>query len=321
MSPMGEYSDFKDCVSKNKDKGNPDAYCGSIKAKVEGKHTASMGGNSKNLLENDKKEFKKESQEHPELPKRTILQIVQDHKKKYGAKHLKQTLAKHWKAAKMGRVVGEYSLAAPNKTAQHSGLGQIPADYKKNIICKKNILAKHWKTIKGSHSKMQSHGPIFTKRARHQHQTPTMPEYALLDVQFLTEGTYHTKDTPYFYPWEVIEKAAHTFEGEDFFVNHSDTNGTEMGIIDKVYTELIDGANWLCAKVKVPEAQFTQSLLERIENGLIKAVSSTHDFVTDPNDPSRTVQKIVGKALSTVSEGEVEGAKIRSIERHVKDRS
>jgi len=33
--PFADYSDFDDCTSKNKDKGNPDAYCGSIKHKVE----------------------------------------------------------------------------------------------------------------------------------------------------------------------------------------------------------------------------------------------------------------------------------------------
>ena len=35
--PMGEYTDFDDCVLKNQDKDNPDAYCGAIKAKIEGK--------------------------------------------------------------------------------------------------------------------------------------------------------------------------------------------------------------------------------------------------------------------------------------------
>ena len=35
-APMGEYKDFADCVSKNKDKEDPEAYCGSIKQKVEG---------------------------------------------------------------------------------------------------------------------------------------------------------------------------------------------------------------------------------------------------------------------------------------------
>src|ERR1700752_4092476 len=34
-APFADYSDFADCVSKNKDKGDPDAYCGYIKHKVE----------------------------------------------------------------------------------------------------------------------------------------------------------------------------------------------------------------------------------------------------------------------------------------------
>lgn len=32
---FADYTDFADCVSKNKDKSDPDAYCGSIKHKVE----------------------------------------------------------------------------------------------------------------------------------------------------------------------------------------------------------------------------------------------------------------------------------------------
>jgi len=33
--PFASYKDFADCVAKNKDKDDPEAYCGSIKAKVE----------------------------------------------------------------------------------------------------------------------------------------------------------------------------------------------------------------------------------------------------------------------------------------------
>jgi hypothetical protein len=33
--PMGSYQDFDDCVAKNKDKDDPQAYCGAIKHKVE----------------------------------------------------------------------------------------------------------------------------------------------------------------------------------------------------------------------------------------------------------------------------------------------
>jgi len=41
--PMGEYKDFDDCVAKNKDKGDPQAYCASIMRKIEGK-ARTVGG-------------------------------------------------------------------------------------------------------------------------------------------------------------------------------------------------------------------------------------------------------------------------------------
>lgn len=34
--PFGDYTDFQDCLNKNKGKENPSAYCGAIKHKVEG---------------------------------------------------------------------------------------------------------------------------------------------------------------------------------------------------------------------------------------------------------------------------------------------
>lgn len=33
--PMGQYKDFQDCVNKNRDKKNPEAYCGEIKKRTE----------------------------------------------------------------------------------------------------------------------------------------------------------------------------------------------------------------------------------------------------------------------------------------------
>ena len=35
MSPFGSYRNFEDCVKKNQDKDDPEAYCGAIKHKVE----------------------------------------------------------------------------------------------------------------------------------------------------------------------------------------------------------------------------------------------------------------------------------------------
>jgi len=35
QKPFGGYEDFDECVSQNSDKDNPEAYCGSIKHKIE----------------------------------------------------------------------------------------------------------------------------------------------------------------------------------------------------------------------------------------------------------------------------------------------
>ena len=47
MSPFGKYDSFDDCVSKNSDKDDPDAYCATIKRQVEGK---SIGGFLKSAM-------------------------------------------------------------------------------------------------------------------------------------------------------------------------------------------------------------------------------------------------------------------------------
>lgn len=38
--PFGEYKDFEDCVRKNQDKENPEAYCAVIEKKITGKWPA-----------------------------------------------------------------------------------------------------------------------------------------------------------------------------------------------------------------------------------------------------------------------------------------
>ena len=37
MAPMGDYTDFQDCVDKNASKDDPEAYCAAIKRQIEGK--------------------------------------------------------------------------------------------------------------------------------------------------------------------------------------------------------------------------------------------------------------------------------------------
>ena len=55
--PFGDYSSFEDCVSKNKDKSDPEAYCAVIKRKIEGKAPEGEGGNVMVEKEVDTKAF------------------------------------------------------------------------------------------------------------------------------------------------------------------------------------------------------------------------------------------------------------------------
>lgn len=41
--PFGEYKDFDDCVRKNKDKRNPEAYCAEVHKKIIGKWPGEKG--------------------------------------------------------------------------------------------------------------------------------------------------------------------------------------------------------------------------------------------------------------------------------------
>ena len=50
--PFAGYKNFADCVRKNKDKSDPEAYCGYIKHKVEDKESENIGGPSTAAMEN-----------------------------------------------------------------------------------------------------------------------------------------------------------------------------------------------------------------------------------------------------------------------------
>jgi hypothetical protein len=78
--PFAGYKDFDDCVAQNSDKDNPEAYCGSIQAQVEG--TKKQNGEPKtdverakvhfNISEEDWKTFSDEEKQKyiNQLPKR-----------------------------------------------------------------------------------------------------------------------------------------------------------------------------------------------------------------------------------------------------------
>jgi hypothetical protein len=231
-------------------------------------------------------EVEKETKEHPALPKKTILQIVEDHKAKHGCKATMRKVAMHWKALTM---------------AKHGSLNQIPTDYKKSLDGKS----------------MATHSGV--KRQKVSHARIPMDEYAEIDAQVLKEGEWPDVDgIPRFYPWDVIEQCISTFKDREFYIDHpNNPHGTEMGLIVDTPVLERDGENWGCMKVRVPETEFTQAFLERVENGLIKEVSSVHDLEFNTSNPKQ-VTKFTGDSLGTVRAGAVDGARIYQIKRHIR---
>lgn len=245
----------------------------------------------------------------------------------------------------------------PNPQAKwKAGVGQLPADYKKTMNGKplagiKSKLAGLWRKQKAEpeyqtrlneekekekkehpwlsdiqarkvaedhlarHSRKISHGKIPSERlARH----AEMKSYAEIEAAFLKEGEWRTGGIPYKYDWEIIQRDMPTWKNREFFIGHSEESGLEYGLIKEVRPKEINGEKWAVAKIRVPESKFTQDMLDRIENGLMRYVSTTHSFYVNPDDPERKVQKIVGKAISTVLDPEVPDAKILRIIRKIR---
>jgi len=205
-------------------------------------------------------------------------------------------------------------LRAALKKANWSGLAQIPETPKKKLD-KKKITRMALKRALMKCNKVQHGKPQTKRKARHSIE---MKEYAELEVAFLRAGNWRTKGIPYHYSWEVIKRDGKSFEGREFFINHDEESGLEMGKITQVYEKMIDGVRWLVAKVRIPESDFAKGFLERIENGLIRFVSSTHMFITDK---SRQVRELTGDAISTVRQPEVTNARILSIDRHAEKKN
>ena len=162
------------------------------------------------------------------------------------------------------------------------------------------------------------HGQEPLKKSKIAKHSLNMTNFALVDVAFIREGSFRTNGIPFNYKWNVIERDGRSWEGKEFYIDHIEKSNTEYGLIDKIYTKVLDGTNWLCAKVKIPETSFTKAFLERIENGLVRYVSSTHQFFVNPSNDAREVEKIRGLGISTVKEPEVEGARILSCQRNLR---
>lgn len=197
---------------------------------------------------------------------------------------------------------------------------QIPPDYKK--VQEKRTWKYPAKAAKLSQAWAQKKNAVLVNRVSSKVSAHlgamAMTEYAELEMAFLKECFAHVNGIPFFHPFAVISRDKDTYTGKQFYLNHDEKAGTEIGIIRDVYEKVINGVKWLCGRVHVPEAGFTSGILDRIENGLVKDVSSTHTAIFEPADPNRTVTRIIGDSVSLVRRGEIEGAKIISIKRHIR---
>ena len=275
----------------------------------------------------DGPEFDKEKKEHPSLPDKDIKQIVEDHDKK-------KAIPSWIEDAIVRQVIHMWPNVQATKVFRNiMGDGSVEEAIVNRYVNEKEIFQRIREEIayfeknppdaefpkKAQHSQILSHGSMPKERiARH---SVGMKEYAEIEAAFLKEGEWHTNGVSYKYPWDVIERDKDSFKDREFFIGHNEESGLEYGLVSDVEARELDGNRWLVAKIRVPESEFTKGLLSRIENGLVRNVSTTHSFIVDPNDPERTVRKINGKAISTVIEPEVDGAKILSINRGLKANS
>ncbi len=185
-----------------------------------------------------------------------------------------------------------------------------PTDIKKKI-------AKAYKAMVAMHGKSLRQGQLAPCKKLAQHQI-AMKNYSLVEAKFLTPGKYEAiNGKKYEYDWPVLARDKDTFKGKTFYVSHlKQKTAMEFGIIKKVYAKTIEGKKWLVAQIKIPEISLTQNLLARIQQGLTKHVSSTHNFTVE--EGTDKVNKIMGSALSAESSAEVKGAKFIEVKRNLK---
>ena len=268
-------------------------------------------------------EFEKERKEHPSFSDKQIQQIVADHERIAGKKAKADTLDRDV-LAKMRQGINYRDLVyfieqkgdMTTSDAQgylgslmdRNGYENIDGDIKK----KAEQTAIHKKELE---SQEILHGSLPTEHlARHE---IGMKEYAELEACFLKEGDWSTNGIKYHYSWPVVSAAKETFKDKAFYLGHTEGAGTEYGLIAEVMDGVVDGENWVIAKIRIPETDFTQNALARIENGLTKYVSSCHSFRCKPGESN--ADRIRGKGLSAVPEGEIDGARILSIRRHIRN--
>ena len=270
-------------------------------------------------------------------------------------KKAKQTLGKLWKQAKQeedklpprgtGLINGNagerrgtprtdeerkkrhrQQLAKAWKQAKQTGIEAIPPEHKKIIDkdlkqyktkqAKKRKLVKLWKDMK---KQKTAHFGRKHKQIAKFSRFENVKEYALMNIAFLRPGVFYTEGKPYNYTWDTIKKKANTFIGKKFFAEHEESAGKAIGEVKSMFTKVIDGMNWLCAKVLMPEADFTKEYLDRWEQGLPDEFSSAHMFKYTNINGENLVTDMDGEEISATWKGEVTGTKMLGLKRHIKN--
>ena len=284
----------------------------------------------------------KEKKEHPELPKKDTDQIAEDHDKlgkdncmvcgtktpgNLCPKCMKKPVGEMGKAMMPTWIEDEILAAVTKFNDEQKALSYVlrQSNVQEAIVdgyTNENDIKKQLKQElafnkkEAAHEKRIEHGDCSEKKfAQHSLQPK---DYATMEAKFLKEGDYHEKGGLLCkYSWDVLNACKDTFKGKAFYIEHANEKlGSEYGTIDEVEARTIDGENWLVARMKVPETDFTKGILDRIENGLIKNVSSAHELFVDLAEPGNRVRRMSGRAISLVKEGEVPGAEIMNIKRH-----
>ncbi len=339
--PFGEYEDFEHCVRENMDKDDPKAYCAEIKRKIEGKGKISrkslakawkacksinkanipkfdfsQGDSSKfhdqhrrdGIIANDCRTCERYTQRFKGEQKSGVAQMPADITKKIDGndtnmKSKKKALAKAYKSLKATELEAgtkvEMEHTDDPKVAQKIAMDHLKEDphYYTKLIA------------------VEGKAPEVKKLARHQ---IAMHNFSFVEAKFLKPGKYTATDgNKYNYGWDVLQRDKDTFKGKTFYIAHEkEKPAMEYGIIDDVYAKTIDGVNWLVAKIKIPELDITQGLLSRIETGLTKYVSTTHNLMIEKG--TNNVRKMTGLSMTAVNAPEVPEAGFIDVHRNLK---
>jgi len=223
--------------------------------------------------------------------------------------------------ARLGKLWAQMKC---KKKATFTGVDQLPADYtvgggKKKLYKYPAKVAKLAKLWKGRFKKKATHGKI-PKKLVARFSNIGMDKYSVVYALFMREGSWSTNGVEYYYPWDVIKKYAQSYIGRAFYKEHEDRITTELGKIIGVSEVVVDGVRWLKARIQVPEVSFTTPILDRIKNGLIERVSSTHHFTYKVTPEGRVVDSITGRGISVLGaheDQEVDDAHIVDIQRNL----